>query len=66
MLCLYLDTGINMIPLTEIPTRPNSGYDRIASIVRIEKNKASLENSPYVRVLRDSYANVLGAPLGRL
>jgi len=66
MLCLYLDIGINIILLTEIPTRPNSGNNRIASTARKERNKALLENSYYVRVLRDSYTSVLGTPLGRL
>jgi hypothetical protein len=66
MLCPCPDTGINTILLTEIPARPNSGNDGIASAARKERNKAPPENSPHVRVLRDSYANVSGAPLGRL
>ena len=66
MLYLYLDIGINIILLTEISTYPNSKNNRIASIARKEYNRVPLENLYYIRVLRDSYANVLEASLGRL
>jgi hypothetical protein len=65
-LCLCPDKGINTILSPEIPARPHSGNDGIASIARKERNKAPLENSAHVGVLGDSHANVLGAPLGRL
>jgi hypothetical protein len=60
------DTGINSIMSPEIPARPNSGNDGVASVARKEKNKAPQENSPHVGVLCDSHASELGAPLGWL
>ena len=66
MLCPCPDTGINTILSTEIPARPNGGNGGIVSAARKERNKAPPENSHHVGVLRDSHANVSGAPLGRL
>jgi hypothetical protein len=60
------DTGINTILSPEIPARPNGGNDGTASVVRKERNKAPPESSAHVGALGDGYANVSGAPLGRL
>jgi len=66
MLCPCPDTGINTILSAKNPARPNGGNDGIASAARKERNEAPPENSHHVGVLRDSHADVLGAPLGRL
>jgi hypothetical protein len=60
------DTSINTILSPEIPACPNGRNDGTASLVRRKRNKAPLEDSAHVGVLRDGHANVSGAPLGRL
>jgi hypothetical protein len=65
MLSPCQDTGINTILPPESPARPNGGNDRIASVVRKERNKGPPENSAHVGVLGDGHANVSGGSSGK-